>query len=94
MKKDKKKNKLRAEYKELILARLKRAGKKPLTFKELHKSMRNARGFDFEQFVLAIEKLKQKGTVIEDRRGLRLADKSDLSRTTSPERSTSSRASS
>ena len=82
MKKDKKKNKLRAEYKELILARLKRAGKKPLTFKELHKSMRNARGFDFEQFVLAIEKLKQKGTVIEDRRGLRLADKSDLTRCT------------
>lgn len=82
MKKDKKKNKLRAEYKELILARLKRAGKKPLTFKELHKSMRNARGFDFEQFVLAIEKLKQKGTVIEDRRGLQLADKSDLTRCT------------
>jgi len=78
MKKDKKKKHRRDEYKEFILARLKRAGKKPLTFKELHKSMRNARGFDFEEFVAAVEHLKRKGTVIEDRRGLRLSSKSDL----------------
>ncbi len=82
MKKDKKKKHRRAEYKELILARLKRAGKKPITFKELHKSMRNARGFDFEEFVMAVEKLKEKGTVAEDRRGLRLTDRSDLEKCT------------
>lgn len=82
MKKDKKKKQRRAEYKELILARLKRAGKKPLTFKELHKGLRSSRGFDFESFVMAIEKLKEKGTVVEDRRGLRLADKGDFERCT------------
>ncbi|MBR4554376.1 MAG: ribonuclease R [Ruminococcus sp.] len=82
MKKDKKKKQRRGEYKEYILARLKRAGKKPVSFKELHKSMRNARGFDFEEFVMAVEKLKAKGTVVEDRFGLRLAVRSDLTRCT------------
>ena len=82
MKKDKKKKQRRGEYKEYILARLKRAGKKPVSFKELHKSMRNARGFDFEEFVMAVEKLKAKGTVVEDRFGLRLAGRSDLTRCT------------
>lgn len=80
MKKDKKKKHRREEYKTFILARLKRAGKKPLTFKELLGSMRNARGFDFEEFTAAIEKLKQKGTIVEDRRGLRLAARSNLAR--------------
>lgn len=78
MKKDKKKKHRREEYREFILARLKRAGKKPLTFKELHKSMRSARSFDFEEFVAAVERLKQKGTVIEDKHGLRLSSRSDL----------------
>ena len=78
MKKDKKKKQKRSEYKEMILNRLKRAGKKPLTFKELHKSMRNVRGFDFEEFVMAVEKLKAKGTVTEDRYGLRLSTREDF----------------
>ena len=78
MKKDKKKKQKRSEYKEMILNRLKRAGKKPLTFKELHKSMRNVRGFDFEEFVMTVEKLKSKGTVTEDRFGLRLSSREDF----------------
>ena len=82
MKKDKEKNKKkkrkRAEYKELILARLKRAGKKSVTFKELRGSMKNVSGFDFEEFVMAVEKLKEKGSVVEDRYGLRLSDRSDF----------------
>lgn len=82
MKKDKKKKQRREEYKEFILARLKRAGKKPLTFKELLSSMRNARGFDFDEFVHAVEKLKEKGSVMEDKRGLRLTSRNDYERCT------------
>ncbi|MBR6044887.1 MAG: ribonuclease R [Ruminococcus sp.] len=82
MKKDKKKKQRREEYKEFILARLKRAGKKPLTFKELRKSMSNVGGFDNEQFVRAVEKLKEKGLIVEDSYGIRLRDKSDLVRCT------------
>ena len=82
MKKDKKKKHRREEYREFILARLKRAGKKPLTFKELLNSMRNARSFDFDEFVHAIEKLKEKGSVIEDKKGLRLASRGDYERCT------------
>ena len=80
MKKDKKKKQRREEYKEFILARLKRAGRKPLSFKELLSGMRNVRGFDFNEFAGAVEKLKQKGTVIEDKRGLRLLSSSDYER--------------
>ena len=82
MKKDKKKKQRRDEYKELVLARLKRSGRKPLTFKELLKSMKNVRGFDFESFVMAVEKLKAKGTVTEDRYGLRLSSREDYEKCT------------
>ena len=80
MKKDKKKKQRREEYREMVLARLKRAGKKPVTFKELLKSMKSVRGFDFESFVMAVEKLKAKGTVTEDRYGLRLSSREDYER--------------
>ena len=80
MKKDKKKKQRREEYREMVLARLKRAGRKPVTFKELLKSMKSVRGFDFESFVMAVEKLKAKGTVTEDRYGLRLSSREDYER--------------
>ena len=80
MKKDKKKKQRREEYREMVLARLKRAGKKPVSFKELLKSMKSVRGFDFESFVMAVEKLKAKGTVTEDRYGLRLSSREDYER--------------
>ncbi len=82
MKKDKKKKAKRAEYKEMILARLKRAKRKPVSFRELNKSMNNIKGFDFEQFVMAVEKLKEKGTIVEDRFGLRLTNREDLEKCT------------
>lgn len=79
MKKEKKKNKRKTQgskkdYKEIILSKLKRAGKKPVPFKELLKSMRS-KGFDFDEFVRAVDKLKSKGLVIENRAGLLIADR-------------------
>ncbi len=65
---------------EAILRQLKRAGKKPVPFKQLHKSLRDIKGFDFVKFVDELEKMKRSGEVIEDKTGLRLADKNSFER--------------
>lgn len=84
MKKNKSKRKERSsslchEYKDMIIAKLKRSGKKPVTFKELLKSMKK-KGFDFGEFVKAVDKLKAKGMIIENRSGFVLADKKSFTK--------------
>ncbi|MBR4622641.1 MAG: ribonuclease R [Ruminococcus sp.] len=63
-----------------MLRVLKRAGKKPVTFKELHRNLRSIKGFDFERFVSELEKLKRSGEINEDKHGLRLVDKNSFER--------------
>lgn len=74
MKKEKKKRNLRHEYKEIILVKLKKSGKKPVTFKELLKGMRS-KGFDFQEFVKAVDKLKARGEITETKSGFVIADR-------------------
>lgn len=63
-----------------IIAILKKSGKKPVSFKELLKKMRGSRGFEFDEFVKTVEKLKTKGVIIENKLGLMLVDKKDLTK--------------
>ncbi len=73
----KKDKKSKIDYRKLIISKLKKSGKKPIRFKELLKSCR-VKGFDFDDFVKAVEKLKAKGEISESRIGFTLADKKDL----------------
>lgn len=73
----KKDKKTKIDYRKLILSKLKKSGKKPISFKALLKSCR-IRGFDFDDFVKAVDKLKAKGEIVESRMGFSLADKKSL----------------
>lgn len=75
-----KKKQKRSLEAEAILRQLRRAGKKPVTFKALHKSLKDIKGFDFVKFVDELEKLKRSGEVTEDKLGLRLVDKNSFER--------------
>lgn len=64
---------MKIDYRKLVYGKLKKAGKKPLKFKELLKSCR-CKGFDFDKFTKAIEKMKSRGEIIEDKYGFKLVD--------------------
>lgn len=70
----KKEKKTKTDYQKLIFIKLKKSGKKPVSFKELLKSCR-INGFDFGEFVKAVNKLKAKGEITETRSGFLLIDK-------------------
>lgn len=55
------------------ILKVKKAGKKPLTFKELLRSCRG-KGFEFEKFTKAVDKMKKNGEIMEDKFGIRLVD--------------------
>lgn len=64
---------MKIDYKKLIYSKLKKAGKKPLKFKELLKLCR-CKGFDFDKFTKAVEKMKKNGEIMEDKFGFRIVD--------------------
>ena len=74
-KKSNKKKSGKLSVKEKILAELKRSGKKPLSFKALLKECKKVKGFDFDSFVRAVDKLKASGKIEENKLGFVLADK-------------------
>lgn len=55
------------------ILKVKKAGKKPLTFKELLRSCRG-KGFEFEKFTKAVDKMKKNGEIMENKFGIRLVD--------------------
>ena len=64
---------MKLDYRKIIYSKLKKAGKKPLTFKELLRSCRG-KGFEFEKFTKAVDKMKKNGEIMEDKFGIRLVD--------------------
>ncbi|MGN1114247.1 MAG: ribonuclease R [Oscillospiraceae bacterium] len=68
---------MKIDYKKLIYNKLKKSGKKPVTFKELLKSCRK-KHFDFDKFVKTIDKMKSKGEIVEDKWGFKLVDRKKL----------------
>ena len=46
---------MKLDYRKIIYSKLKKAGKKPLTFKELLRSCRG-KGFEFEKFTKTVDK--------------------------------------
>ena len=71
---------MKLDYRKIIYSKLKKAGKKPLTFKELLRSCRG-KGFEFEKFTKAVDKMKKNGEIMEDKFGTSLQV---LFRTSSP----------
>ena len=47
---------MKLDYRKIIYSKLKKAGKKPLTFKELLRSCRGS-GFDFEKYKTTVDKM-------------------------------------
>ena len=47
---------MKLDYRKIIYSKLKKAGKKPLTFKELLRSCRG-KGFEFEKFTKVVDKM-------------------------------------
>ncbi|MGN1133150.1 MAG: ribonuclease R, partial [Oscillospiraceae bacterium] len=68
---------MKIDYKKLIYNKLKKSGKKPVTFKELLKHCRK-KHFDFDKFVKTVDKMKSKGEIVEDKWGFRLVDRKKL----------------
>ena len=64
---------MKLDYRKIIYSKLKKAGKKPLTFKELLRSCRG-KGFEFEKFTKVVDKMKKNGEIMEDKFGIRLVD--------------------
>ena len=64
---------MKLDYRKIIYSKLKKAGKKQLTFKELLRSCRG-KGFEFEKFTKAVDKMKKNGEIMEDKFGIRLVD--------------------
>ena len=64
---------MKLDYRKIIYSKLKKAGKKRLTFKELLRSCRG-KGFEFEKFTKAVDKMKKNGEIMEDKFGIRLVD--------------------
>ena len=64
---------MKLDYRKKIYSKLKKAGKKPLTFKELLRSCRG-KGFEFEKFTKAVDKMKKNGEIMENKFGIRLVD--------------------
>ena len=60
---------MKLDYRKIIYSKLKKAGKKPLTFKELLRSCRG-KGFEFEKFTKAVDKMKKNGEIMEDKFGI------------------------
>ena len=56
---------MKLDYRKIIYSKLKKAGKKPLTFKELLRSCRG-KGFEFEKFTKTVDKMKKNGEIMED----------------------------
>ncbi len=73
MKKQKKKEKLREEYRAKILKILKNSPAMPVTFRQMSASLKG-KNFDTAQFAKAAEKLKAEGVVIEKKSGFVLAE--------------------
>ena len=68
---------MKTDYKKAIINKLKKSGKKPVTFKELKKSCKIK---DFDKFVRAVEKLKEKGEINENKYGFTLMDMKSLTK--------------
>ena len=72
---------MKTDYSKFILQKLKKAGNKPITFKELNKSCRQSMigmKFDFDKFISAVDKLKADGEITESRAGITILDESKL----------------
>lgn len=67
-------NKSKIDYQKTIYNNLKKAENKPVPFKELLKKCR-CKGFDFDQFVKSIDKMKSKGDIVENNSGIMIPDK-------------------
>lgn len=72
---------MKYDYRKLIYDKLKKSGKKPVKFKELLKSCRTKK-FDFDKFVKTVEKMKDKGEIIENKLGFTLVNKKKLTKCT------------
>lgn len=70
---------MKTDYRKMIYDKLKKSGKKPVTFKELTRACRNKK-FDFEKFSRTVDKMKAKGEIIEGRYGFTLVDLKKLKR--------------
>lgn len=64
---------MKTDYRKMIYEKLKRSGKKPVTFKELTKACRGKK-FDFNKFVRTVDKMKAKGEIVEGKYGFTLVD--------------------
>lgn len=70
---------MKTDYRRMIYVKLKKSGKKPVTFKELTKACRNKK-FDFEKFVKTVDKMKEKGEISEGKFGFTLIDLKSLTK--------------
>lgn len=70
---------MKKDLRSAIYNKLKASGKKPVTFKELAKSMRKGH-VDGRKFNEAINRMKEEGLIAEDKRGLTLVNKKKLKR--------------
>lgn len=77
MKKPKNQNTKTPDYSKKIVKYLRESGKKSVSYKALLKQMKGKR-FNFTEFSKSLESLKMKGAVIENGRGISLADKKGL----------------
>lgn len=68
---------MKTDYRKMIYEKLKRSGKKPVTFKELTKACRKKK-FDFEKFVQTVDKMKADGGISEGKYGFTLTDMKKL----------------
>lgn len=70
---------MKTDYRKMIYNKLKKSGKKPVSFKELTKACRTGK-FDFEKFVKTVDKMKIKGEITEGKFGFTLMDLKSLTR--------------
>ena len=70
---------MKTDYRKMIYNKLKKSGKKPVTFKELKKACRTKK-FDFDKFVRVVEKMKAKGEINESKHGFTLIDLKNLTK--------------
>ena len=72
---------MKIDYRKLIYTKLKKAGKKPVKFKDLLKHCRG-KHFDFDKFVRTVDKMKAKGEIVENKNGFTLIDRKKLTKCT------------
>lgn len=67
-------------YNQVIYSKLKKSGKKPISFKSLLRDCRKVKGFDFDEFVKTVDNMKSKGRVVENKLGFVLVDKKNFAK--------------